>query len=195
VGASEFHFVSRWQALGTRDEAYAILADLPSLSSWWPAVFLDCDLVEDGGPDGIGLEVCVCTRAWFSQVQLWHQRITAATAARELVIDTIGDIEGRGRWILDQDGPRVVVVSEWRGRVRHALGARLGWILKPFLVSNYHWAMARGEEGLRLEIARRRTAALRTGERSANRPDAGSAWEDCATSRDPGSGRADPGRW
>ena len=33
---------------------------------------------------------------------------------------------------------------------------RLSWLLKPVFAANHHWAMARGEESLALELRRRR---------------------------------------
>jgi hypothetical protein len=55
-----------------------------------------------------------------------------------------------------QDGPETVITYDWRVRAAKPLLRRLSWLLKPVFAANHHWAMARGEESLALELRRRR---------------------------------------
>jgi hypothetical protein len=57
---------------------------------------------------------------------------------------------------------------DWRIRVDKPLIRYLSWLLKPLFASNHRWAMAKGEESLRLELARRK--ALSESQREAIAP-------------------------
>jgi hypothetical protein len=56
------------------------------------------------------------------------------------------------------DGPLTSVEYDWRVRAEKAILRRLSWLARPAFAANHRWAMARGEESLNLEIARRRAA-------------------------------------
>ena len=63
---------------------------------------------------------------------------------------------GTGVWTLEQHGDTVDVRYDWRIRADKAL-LRYGTpIFRPIFGANHRWAMARGEESLRLELMRRR---------------------------------------
>jgi hypothetical protein len=57
----------------------------------------------------------------------------------------------------------VDVSYDWRIRADKPLLRWLSFLLKPVFRWNHHWAMARGEESLRAELVRRRSAAAVTG--------------------------------
>ena len=72
---------------------------------------------------------------------------------------------GRGVWTLTPepatdgpDGPRTLVAYDWRIAAEKGLLKRLSFLMKPVFAANHRWAMARGEESLRLELARRHAA-------------------------------------
>ena len=71
-------------------------------------------------------------------------------------LSAAGDLEGTGRWTFVQDGPEVVITYDWRVSASKPLLRRLTWLLRPVFSANHRWAMARGEESLRLELRRRR---------------------------------------
>jgi hypothetical protein len=59
-------------------------------------------------------------------------------------------------WTFTQDGGVVDVVYDWRISAEKPLLRKLSFLLKPLFEANHRWAMARGEESLRLELLRRR---------------------------------------
>jgi len=61
-----------------------------------------------------------------------------------------------GVWTFLQDWPVVDVVYDWRIRAEKPILRTLSFLLKPLFSANHRWAMARGEESLALELARRR---------------------------------------
>jgi hypothetical protein len=50
----------------------------------------------------------------------------------------------------------VEMTYDWRLRAEKPLLRNLSFLLKPLFEANHRWAMARGEESLKLELARRR---------------------------------------
>lgn len=65
---------------------------------------------------------------------------------------------GRGIWTFEQDGIWVNVTYDWKIRADKPLLKALSFIMKPIFSANHRWAMARGEESLKLELARRRAS-------------------------------------
>jgi hypothetical protein len=50
------------------------------------------------------------------------------------------------------------VVYDWRISAEKGLLKKLSFLMKPIFAANHRWAMARGEESLKLELARRHAA-------------------------------------
>ena len=67
-----------------------------------------------------------------------------------------GDFVGRGIWTLVQDGSDVLVTYDWKILAEKPLLRNLSFIMKPIFGANHYWAMAKGEESLKLELAWRR---------------------------------------
>ena len=55
------------------------------------------------------------------------------------------------------DGPEVVITYDWQVSASKPLLRKLTWLLRPIFAVNHRWAIARGEESLRLELRHRRT--------------------------------------
>lgn len=159
VGVSnDYEFLSVWRVAGSVEEVKAVLGDGRSLARWWPAVYLDVDVVEEGGPDGLGGVLDLHTKGWLPYTLRWRLRITEPITDTGFALTAEGDLEGTGRWTFGQDGPEVVITYDWRVHATKPLLRRLGWLLKPAFAANHRWAMAMGEESLRLELRRRRGA-------------------------------------
>jgi hypothetical protein len=84
-----------------------------------------------------------------------HAALTGCVIEGDTRIAT-GDLNGTGRWTFEQDGPEVVITYDWQVSASKPLLRRLTWPLRPLFAANHRWAMARGEESLRLELRRRR---------------------------------------
>ena len=67
-----------------------------------------------------------------------------------------GDFLGRGVWTFTARDGQTEVAFDWRLRANKPLLRALSFLLKPVFSANHRWAMARGEESLRLELLRRR---------------------------------------
>src|SRR5262249_11271380 len=73
-------------------------------------------------------------------------------------LEAWGDFVGRGIWTLEQRGSVVDVTYDWKIRADKPLLRYFSLLMKPIFSANHRWAIARGEENLRLELARRHAA-------------------------------------
>ena len=156
MASADYHFVSRWRAEGTCQEVADVIGDVESLPRWWPAVYLDVQVLEPGGAHGVGKLVSLYTKGWLPYTLRWHLRVTESRHPHGSTIQALGDFDGRGVWTFTQAGEFVDITYDWRIRARKPLLNALSFLLKPIFAANHHWAMARGEESLRLELLRRR---------------------------------------
>lgn len=156
---NDYHFITRWRVEGTINEVADILKEATELPRWWPSVYLGVEQVEPGDKDGVGKVVSLYTKGWLPYTLSWQFRVTESRYPHGFALEAWGDFDGRGVWTFEQDGSSVNVVYDWRIRADKPLLSALSFLLKPVFSANHRWAMAKGEESLRLELARRRAAA------------------------------------
>lgn len=153
--ANDYHFITHWRVPGTVDEVAEILSDIPSLSRWWPSVYLDVQETRPGDEDGIGKEVSLYTRGWLPYTLRWQFRVTESDYPHGFTLASWGDFVGRGEWKLQQEGDSVKVTYDWRLRAEKPLLRIFSSLLRPVFEANHRWAMAQGKVSLRLELERR----------------------------------------
>lgn len=164
MAANDYHFVTTWRIDGTPEEVSAILGDAASLTRWWPSVYLDVRVIDDGDDRGLGKVVDLYTKGWLPYTLRWRFRVTETNAPHGFRLDATGDFVGRGIWTLKEvtmpgdDRPTTLVTYDWLVLAEKGLLKHLSAVMKPVFSANHRWAMARGEESLRLELARRRAA-------------------------------------
>lgn len=149
-----YHFITRWRFEADADDVFRILDDAPALVRWWPAVYLEVEELEPGDANGIGKVVKLHTKGWLPYTLDWHFRALEKEPATRILLEAWGDFVGRGEWTLTQDGDFVDVVYDWRIRADKPLLRYFSFAMKPVFAANHRWAMAKGEESLRLELLR-----------------------------------------
>jgi hypothetical protein len=157
--AAEYEFRTVWRVAGTAGEVRDVLADGPSLPRWWPAVYLSVATVNEGEGSGTGGEIAMFTKGWLPYTLRWTLRVTEPVTDAGFALAATGDLIGTGRWTFTQDGSEVVITYDWWVSASKPLLRRLTWLLRPVFSANHRWAMARGEESLRLELRRRRATS------------------------------------
>ena len=104
-------------------------------------------------------EIALHTKGWLPYTLRWTLTVTEPITDAGFALTAKGDLNGAGRWTFEQDGPEVVITYDWRVSASKPLLRRLSWLLRPVFSANHRWAMARGEESLRLELRRRRATS------------------------------------
>jgi hypothetical protein len=160
MARNDYHFISKWKVEGTCGEVADILGDTLSLTRWWPSVYLDVRELEPPDSGGVGRRVALITKGWLPYTPRWEFQVVESRYPHGFTIAATGDFDGRGVWVFEQAGPFVEITYDWRLSAEKPLLKSLSFALKPLFEANHRWAMARGEESLKLELLRRRTTSL-----------------------------------
>ena len=156
---NDYHFVTRWRVEATCGEVADVLGDPLALARWWPSVYLAVEELRPPDARGLGRRVRLHTKGWLPYTLTWAFEVVESRYPHGFTIVADGDFDGRGVWTLTQNGRFVDVEYDWRIRAEKPLLRRLSFLLKPLFEANHRWAMARGEESLQLELARRRATS------------------------------------
>ena len=158
VDLNDYHFRATWRVQGTTGEVADVLRNPLDLVRWWPAVYLAAEELGPADLRGVGQRVRLRTKGWLPYTLEWEFVVTESRYPERFGFDATGDFSGRGLWTLEQDGAHVNATFDWRIRAEKPLLQRLAPVLRPVLEGNHRWAMAQGEESLRLELLRRRAS-------------------------------------
>ena len=159
-GAANYHFITSWRVEGTCGEVADILGDPMRLSVWWPSVYLKVEEIEPARAEsGVGRRVRLLTKGWLPYTLQWELVVIDAQYPYGFTIDATGDFEGTGTWTFRQAAEDVEITYDWRIRATKPLLRNLSFLLRPLFEANHRWAMAQGEESLRLELMRQRAVS------------------------------------
>jgi len=156
---NRYEFISRWRIEGTCGEVADVLGDPLAAPRWWPSVYLDAEETRPADARGLGQRVALHTRGWLPYTLRWEVEVTESRYPHGSTLVARGDFDGRGVWTFEQDGPFVNATYDWRVSAEKPLLRNLSVLLKPLFGANHRWAMAQGEESLKLELARRRATS------------------------------------
>lgn len=158
VYKNEYHFNTYWLLKATEEEVFHILNKPSQLSRWWPAVYLDVQILEEGQTGGIGKVAELYTKGFFPYTIRWSFRSLEKEFPNRLVLEAFGDLEGKGIWTIKQkkDSAYCEVQYDWRIKAEKPLLKKFSFILKPLFEFNHEWAMYKGEKSIKLELLRQR---------------------------------------
>jgi hypothetical protein len=157
MASNDYHFITTWRVKSTIEEVSDIIGDSRGLVRWWPSVYLDVKVLKEGDERGLGRVVSLYTKGWLPYTLRWNFRITEVKADGFTLV-AWGDFDGRGIWTFEQDGAWVAMTYDWKIKAEKALLRYFSFVMKPIFAANHRWAMAKGEESLKLELARRHAA-------------------------------------
>ena len=155
MSANDYHFTTHWRVEGTVEEVSDVLGNATDLTRWWPSVYLAVNQLDPGAENGVGRVVELRTKGWLPYTLHWFFRVTESRRPYGFSLEAWGDFEGFGVWTFVEDDPNVNITYDWKIRAEKPLLRYFSFLLKPIFSANHRWAMARGEESLRAELARR----------------------------------------
>ena len=154
---NDYHFVDRWRVEGELREVADIIEDALTLPRWWGSVYFEVKELEPGADNrGTGKLISVRAGGWLPYMLRINFRTVESRYPNGFTMDATGDLEGKGIWTFEPDGPFVKVTYDWTIRANKPIIDKLSFLLKPIFRSNHNWTMRRGEESLKLELLRRR---------------------------------------
>jgi hypothetical protein len=154
---NEYRLITHWRVQASIEECFDIIAEVRERPRWWPSAYLDILEIQPGDERGVDKVVRATTKGRLPYILRWHFSVTEANRPDRIRIRAWGDFEGDGVWTFLQDGPTALITFEWRIKLNKAFLRWLSPLIRPIVELNHRWAMARGEESLRLEIDRRHT--------------------------------------
>lgn len=152
--SNNYHFISKWTIDAPPELIYRILENAEDLTRWWPEVYLDVLIVEQGDQNGIGKLVDLFTKGYLPYRLNWSFKVTEAIFPTSMSIEAYGDFVGRGKWTFHAlEKNKTLVIYDWSIVAEKPLLKYLSWLCKPLFKSNHEWAMRKGEINLKKEIA------------------------------------------
>ena len=157
MASNDYHFMTHWRVESSLEEIYEIIGDGPGLVRWWPSVYLEVEQIQPGDERGVGRVIALYTKGWLPYTLRWQFRVVEDRSPYGFTLEAWGDFAGRGIWTFEQDGPWVNITYDWKIQADKPLLRYFSFVLKPVFSANHRWAMKKGEESLKLELARRRS--------------------------------------
>lgn len=144
---SNYSFLTIWRFKAPLEKVWQLLHDSEDWPAWWRGVEkVEC--LEPGGEGGIG---AVRRYTWKSALPYrlaFNLRATRIEAPRLLEGEAFGELQGRGRWTLEQEADWTSVRYEWEVRTTKPWMNLLAPVLKPLFKWNHDVVMRWGGEGL-----------------------------------------------
>ncbi len=158
MASNEYAFLTRWRVEAAPERVYRLIDDVLAYPRWWPEVWLGVTELESGDAGKVGSRYALHTRGWLPYTLRWESRTVEKVFPTRIALEAKGDFVGRGIWTFAADDSFTNVEYDWRLRADKPLLRNLSFAFKPLFRWNHDWAMARGLEGVRRELA----AACRT---------------------------------
>jgi hypothetical protein len=162
MASNQYEFVTRWRVEATCEEVFRILENTTSLVRWWPSVWLKVEQLKPADASGVNSVYRLTSKGWLPYILAWTMTTTEKTPPTRLGLTADGDFQGTGLWTLTQDSNFTNIVYTWTIVADKPLLKYLSFLFKPVLRANHNWAMRKGLESLKLEIARNRATTEET---------------------------------
>ena len=154
VASNDYHFITTWRFVATREEVFEILGNPIAFCRWWPEVYLKVEELQLGDEDGVGRVISLNTKGRLPYTLKWQFRVSHVLRPTGFSLVASGDFVGTGEWTFLQIGDEVEVTYDWHIRANKPVIRHLSFVLKPAFAWNHEWAMKKGEIALRREIFR-----------------------------------------
>jgi uncharacterized protein YndB with AHSA1/START domain len=109
---ADYHYISTWQLQAPIERVWAAISQLEQLPAWYPAV-QQVQTLTAGDPDGVGTRVRYLLKGRLPMRLAFEATIARVDPPRELELQAEGDLAGRGRWELEQQGEVTTVRYLW----------------------------------------------------------------------------------
>ncbi len=158
MAGNRYEFLTRWRVEASPEEVYRLLEDPPGYVRWWPAIWLRVEELDPGDEHRVGSVYRITSKGWLPYILRWTSTTAEKVFPHRIVTRADGDLQGAGTWTIRPDGRFTDAELRWEVAADKPLLKYLSFALKPAFAANHNWAMRRGEESLRLELARRHAA-------------------------------------
>jgi uncharacterized protein YndB with AHSA1/START domain len=156
LGMAAYSFVTQWKFDQPLEAVWSALDEPADYPQWWPSIISYRDLTPE--MKGVGTRAERVVKGRLPYTLRYVTTTTAYQPPREIAYDAAGQLNGRGRFMLDEAGGQTTVTFYWDVETSGFWLNLLAPALKRLFAWNHHWVMAQGERGLAKWLAARRNA-------------------------------------
>jgi uncharacterized protein YndB with AHSA1/START domain len=142
---AEYVFIDEWDVDAPIEATFDALADARTYPEWWRPVYLSVDA---GCAPAVGCESRQRFKGRLPYQLETRSEIVRMSRPRELEVEVVGDLTGRGVWTLTERDGRVHVHFDWRVIADRPLLRYLTPVLRPLFRWNHNWSVQRAIAGL-----------------------------------------------
>ena len=146
-----YSFVTRWRFRAPIEQVWDALNTPERYPEWWPCILEYRKLTPE--LTGVGARAERVVKGRLPYVLRYRTTITQHEPPRVIAYDAEGELAGKGRFVLAEDGDWTNVTFYWdvqtTGRWMNLLAPLLKWLF----AWNHNWVMDRGERGLAAWLA------------------------------------------
>jgi uncharacterized protein YndB with AHSA1/START domain len=145
--AADYHYISTWQLQAPIERVWAAISQLEQLPAWYPAV-QQVQTLTAGDPDGVGTRVRYLLKGRLPMRLAFEATIARVDPPRELELQAEGDLAGRGRWELEQQGEVTTVRYLWDVQTTRPWMNLVAPVARPLFTWNSKGVMLEAGQGL-----------------------------------------------
>jgi hypothetical protein len=141
-----YSFVTQWRFQAPIERVWDALNTPERYAEWWPCILEYRKL----NPEitGVGAQAERVVKGRLPYSLRYRTTITRHEEPHEIAYDAEGQLLGRGRFVLCQEGGWTHVIFYWDVRTTGFWMNALAPLLKRLFAWNHNWVMAQGEKGL-----------------------------------------------
>ncbi len=143
----EYEFHTRWTVAAPAVTVWQALAASELWPEWWPSV-KSVVAVSGGDPSGVGAVGRFTFRGRLPYSLTFDLRVTRVEPHRLLEGEASGELEGLGRWTLEESASGTDVRYLWRVRTTKRWMNLAAPLLSAVFARNHDDVMRKGAEGL-----------------------------------------------
>jgi hypothetical protein len=155
---ASYSFITRWRFQAPAEQVWEALNTPARYAEWWPSIVHYRHL--NPGVHGVGARAERAVRGRLPYTLRYTTTVTHFDPPRELAYDAVGDLTGRGRFVVRRKGDRTEVVFYWDVCTSGFWLNLLAPLLKWLFAWNHNRVMAEGECGLAAWLRRRAETAV-----------------------------------
>ncbi len=146
LAMAAYSFVTTWRVRAPREKVWQVLNTPAQYHEWWPCIVHYRAL--NPGITGVGARGERTVRGRLPYRLHYTTTITRSDPPEELAYDAEGDLRGRGRCVLTQQGEWTEIVWYWDVQTAGLLMNLLAPVLRGLFAWNHNQVMGLGERGL-----------------------------------------------
>ena len=145
--ATDYNFLTVWKFDAPLEKIYNSIHDADNYHLWWKGQS-KVETIKKGDVLGVGAVKKFRTRSFLPYSLTYTGTVLEVEPLKKVVGTTIGELEGRGTWVFENENGVSVVKYYWVVKTNSALMNFLSPVMKPLFEWNHDVVMKWGGKGL-----------------------------------------------